>query len=67
MVPCAMAMCVQASKMKNVRWYNPKTEEFSWEDPKLSTPWREINGKGKGGYTGHMCVWYVCGGDTRTQ
>eukprot|EP00798_Chlamydomonas_sp_ICE-L_P023285 gene23285-30521_t len=32
----------------NVRWYNEKTQEFAWVDPKYHTPWREIkNEEGK--------------------
>ena len=38
---------MQASSMKNVRWYNPRTKEFSWEDPKFQTPWRELQGEGE--------------------
>lgn len=32
----------QAKKQKNLRWYNPQTKEFSWEDPRYLTPWRAV-------------------------
>lgn len=30
------------AKSVNVRWYNKVTGEYSWEDPKVSTHWRQI-------------------------
>jgi hypothetical protein len=35
----------QASKLKNVRWYNEKTKEFTWDDPKLRAHWKPITGE----------------------
>ena len=35
--------------MRNVRWWNPKTQQFSWEDPRYHTTWRAVqenNGTG---------------------
>lgn len=32
----------EAAKMLNVRWYNEKTQQFSWEDPKNGNHWRPI-------------------------
>lgn len=43
-------MARQAANLKNVRWYNPRTKEFSWEDPKFQTPWRELSGEGSNPY-----------------
>lgn len=36
------------SRARAHRWFNPKTGEFMWEDPKFQTPWREIRAEGKG-------------------
>mmetsp|Transcript_14099 Transcript_14099/g.30569 ORF Transcript_14099/g.30569 Transcript_14099/m.30569 type:complete len:409 (+) Transcript_14099:6-1232(+) len=33
----------EANKHVNVRWFNERTNEFTWEDPKYHTPWRAIN------------------------
>lgn len=32
----------EAEQLVNTRWYNRKTGEFSFEDPKLKTHWREV-------------------------
>ena len=31
----------------NIRWYNEKTQEFSWEDPKAKSHWKPIEEGGK--------------------
>lgn len=31
----------QARRNKNMRWYNPRTETHSWEDPEHLSPWEE--------------------------
>ncbi len=46
----------QATLLKNVRWYNPRTQEFSWEDPKFQTPWRELQGEGEAQRAQHARV-----------
>lgn len=40
-------MLEEAEKLTNLRWYNSKTQEYSYEDPKLRTSWREIETDGK--------------------
>ncbi len=39
-LPASMAQEIE--KNINVRWYNEKTNEFSWIDPLYHTPWRQL-------------------------
>ncbi len=32
----------EAESFRNVRWYNEKTQQFSWEDPKAKSHWRQV-------------------------
>jgi hypothetical protein len=40
-------MLEEAEKLTNLRWYNSKTQQYAFEDPKLRTAWREVDSEGK--------------------
>jgi hypothetical protein len=37
-----MCLRLQAKALKNVRWYNPRTNKHSWEDPEDHTEWKSV-------------------------
>jgi len=37
----------QAASVINVRWFNSKTHEYSWEDPKIKSHWKTITEDGE--------------------
>ncbi|GFH13727.1 uncharacterized protein HaLaN_09667 [Haematococcus lacustris] len=41
-VGCSPLFKLWATEMRNVRWWNPKTQQYSWEDPRFLTPWRAV-------------------------
>lgn len=50
-----------ARKMVNVRWYNPITQQYLWEDPAGQTSWRTVESTEEGddgeqmlGFSGFM-------------
>ena len=41
-------MALQASNALNRRWYNKRTDEWSWEDPKAKSHWKEVTDEADG-------------------
>ncbi|GAX83439.1 hypothetical protein CEUSTIGMA_g10864.t1 [Chlamydomonas eustigma] len=40
-------MLEEAASLTNVRWFNEKTQQYSWEDPKTTSHWRPVEEDGK--------------------
>jgi len=40
-------MLEEAASKTNVRWFNEKTQQFSWEDPKTTSHWRPVEEEGR--------------------